>query len=281
VPEGFRTVTATPDQHEDILAQLQRLRGRVYLHDGAIEPWQLSADGRHAQEIDRWSWHLVSIQEDGRVTGCARYRVHGARVKPEDLGVWESALARHPSWQETLHQAVSGEIDLARRRNLVYVEVGGWAIAEDRRFTPEALDVALCTWALARSLGGCVGITTATTRNRSSSILRKIGGQPLPLGGATGTTLPSYYDPHYRCEMELLRFDSGTLNPRFEPRIDQLLRRFLEHPVVCAQDTRRPSAARPRHSRNGLPFTMNLLPAVASTGALAAGTSTGSLHAVN
>ncbi len=34
--------------------------------------------------------------------------------------------------------------------------------------------------------------------------------------------------------MELLRFDSDTLNPKYQSRLDHIARRFLDVPVVCA-----------------------------------------------
>src|SRR4030095_11318489 len=47
--------------------------------------------------------------------------------------------------------------------------------------------------------------------------------------------LPSYFDPNYGCEMELLRFDSNAPNPKYQARIDDILSRFFELPVVCAR----------------------------------------------
>jgi hypothetical protein len=232
VPDAFRCVDVNPERHERILTQLQRLRGRVYLHDGAIEPSQLSSDGRHRAEIDDHSWHVVSLLPDGRVTGCARYRVHRESVRFEDLGVWASPLAHHADWQPVLREAVESEIALARRRNLAYAEVGGWAVAEDLRFTPQAVDIALSTYALAQKLGGCVGITTATVRNASSRILRKIGGRPLEVAACP---LPSYYDPQYRCDMELLRFESNAPNPRYQTRMARVANRLQDLTVVCAK----------------------------------------------
>jgi hypothetical protein len=232
VPDLFRRVDVNPERHERILTQLQRLRGRVYLHDGAIEPSQLSSDGRHRADIDDHSWHVVSLLPDGRVTGCARYHVHRESVRLEDLGVWASPLAHHEDWQPMLRQAVESEIALARRRNLAYAEVGGWAVAEELRYTPQAVDIALSTYALAQKLGGCVGITTATVRNASSRILRKIGGRPLEVAACP---LPSYYDPQYRCDMELLRFESNAPNPRYQTRMARVANRLPDLSVVCAK----------------------------------------------
>jgi hypothetical protein len=232
VPAGFASVDVSPDRYERVLTQVQRLRGSVYLKDGAIERRQLTYDGRHVQDVDQASWHVVSMLPDGRIVGCARYREHGQQVKPEDLGVWRSALARHAMWQPWLRMAVENEIDLARRRDVAYAEVGGWAIAEDLRFTPEAVDVALSTFALAESLGGSLGITTATVRNCSSRILRKLGGRSLEVAGCL---LPSYYDPQYRCEMEILRFDSSEPNPKYSAQIALTAQRFRALPVLCAK----------------------------------------------
>jgi hypothetical protein len=35
--------------------------------------------------------------------------------------------------------------------------------------------------------------------------------------------------------MELLRFDSNAPNPKYQARIDDILSRFFELPVVCAR----------------------------------------------
>jgi hypothetical protein len=232
VPRAFRRVDVDPDRHERMLAQLQRLRGRLYLQDGAIEASQLTADGRHRMAADDHSWHVVSLDGEGGVIGCARYLAHRARVKLEDLGVWSSALARHDQWQPVLREAVEGEIELARRQRVDYAEVGGWAVAEPLRYTTQAMDIALATYALAQKLGGCVGITTATVRNCSSRILRKIGGRPLE---TAEQELPSYYDPQYRCDMELLRFQSNAPNPKYRARMARLIDHLPELPVICAR----------------------------------------------
>jgi hypothetical protein len=242
VPDSFRHVAVDPVRHERILTQLQRLRGRVYLRDGAIEAAQLSADGRHRLDVDYDSWHVVSLRPNGEVIGCARYHPHDPQdesVRLEDLGVWHSALARHHEWRPMLREAVEGEMALARRQNMAYAEVGGWAVTEDQRFTPQAFDIALSTYALAQTLGGCVGITTATVRNHSSKILRKIGGRPLEVAERP---LPSYYDPQYRCDMELLRFESNAPNPKYQARMARVERRLPDLPVVCATGRMKPRA---------------------------------------
>lgn len=231
VPDAFRSIRVDRGQHARLLAAVQRLRGSVYLDDGAITPAQLTTDGRHIQEADRHSWHVLSVQPDGTVTGCARYRPHPCDVSPEDLGIWESSLARDPQWGAALREAVANQIDQARRTGLSYVEVGGWAVARTHRGTKHAFETAVSAYALASGLGGCMGITTATVRHCSSRILRKLGGASLVAGSQT---LPSYFDPRYGCEMEILRFDSRTLNRRYLPHVNRVFSRFQSARVVAA-----------------------------------------------
>ena len=231
IPATFNSVHIDGDQHAHLLAEVQRLRGSVYLDDGAISRAQLSPDGRHIQEADKHSWHVISVQPDGTVTGCARYRPHPREVTPEDLGVWQAALAHDPRWHSTLREAIANEIDVARCQNIDFVEVGGWAVARVRRGTMHAFETAVSAYALASQLGGCIGITTATVRHCSSRILRKLGGRSLE---AAGLTLPSYFDDRYGCEMELLRFESRSLNRRYGAAVDRLFSRFPDVRVIAA-----------------------------------------------
>lgn len=223
---GFRT---DPGRHRHLLGAMQRLRGSVYLEDGAISQDQISIDGRHKLAIDDSSWHVLLTDQGDRVLGCARYRCHETPVSFNKLGVRRSALAECATWGRKLRSAVEQEIRVAQQRKFSYVEVGGWALSQALRFSKEAIRIALASYVLGRSLGGCIGLTTATRRNNSSSILRRIGGQSLQVGGKE---LPHYFDPVYQCEMEVLRFDSTDPSPRFEGLIDDLSDELQESEVI-------------------------------------------------
>ncbi len=218
-----------PQRYESILADMQKMRGRIYLEDGAIEPEQLASDGRHCSPIDAESWHLLTLDDGGFVSGCVRYRQHRNTVSFQDLALRNCALAESPEWREKLRSAVEAELAAARLQAISYVEVGGWALAKERRCTGEALRTALATYGLAQILGGCVGVATATVRNSSSSILRRIGGRALEIGGEK---LPAYYDPRYKCQMEIVRFSSNSPNPRYWRWIDQIAATLLNVPVL-------------------------------------------------
>jgi hypothetical protein len=182
------------------------------------------------------------LNDAGDVLGCARYLAHDNTVPFTKLGVSKAALAQDEVWERKLRWAVEADLQLARKRSYAYVELGGWALHQELRGSAEALRIALGAYALARNLGGCIGVTTATTRHSSASILRRIGGQSLTSGGAE---LPSYHDPNYRCEMNVLRFESNRPNPRYEAWIEQIRDEIWTAPLICrtAQDARRTNAS--------------------------------------
>lgn len=230
VPGSFSNPNCDPPEHGRMLAQVQMLRGRIYVEDGAIEPSELAPDGRHRIASDEESWHILTLDNAGTVCGCARYLTHENTVSFTRLGLRHSSLAKCDQWGQKLRSAIEQEVQSAHRRDFAYVEMGGWAMREDVRCSSEAMRIALGAYALARNLGGALSVTMATARHCSSSILRRIGGQPLTVGRIE---LPSYYDPHYKCEMTILRFDSDRPNPRYEPWIEQIRQELLSAPVIC------------------------------------------------
>jgi hypothetical protein len=232
VPSAFLNLQFDAVRHEQLLAGMQRLRGSVYLQDAAIGRQELSADGRHVIGIDWDSWHLLAVDRSGAVCGSVRYRAHGRTAGFQDLWVRHSALADDPDWGSRFRCAVESEQHQARSRNVSYVEVGGWAVAPARRCTTDPLRIALATFGLAQILGGCIGITTATVKHSSSSILRRIGGTSLEF---TGQALPPYYDPRFKCDMEVLRFDSACPAPKCLHLVDRFRAEILESPVICAR----------------------------------------------
>ena len=233
IPESFTRLSVDRNRHARWLSEVQRVRGGIYLADGALRPSQLAADGRYVQPHDYDGWHVLAVDGNGKVRGCARYRHLIGNVGFDDLGVRESALARCDQWGLSLRAAVECEIVRAKQHGMAFSEVGGWAIVPEKRCTTEALRIAMATYSLAQMLGGCVGITTATERHRSSSMLRRIGGRSLE---HRGRELPAYYDPQYRCQMEVLRFDSSAPDASCRKWVDQLSQRLAQVSVVAAQE---------------------------------------------
>lgn len=231
VPGAFKNAGVDVQRHGQLLAELQRLRGALYLEDGAITPDQLTADGRHKLPIDERSWHVLTLDTNGQVSGCSRYSPYPETVSFRDLGVAKSALAINPRWGKLLQSAVNDEISLAKNLNIGFGEVGGWALGRELRFTLEALRIALGTYGLAGLLGEAIVLSTATVRNCSASILKRLGGVPVD---ASGFSLPRYHEPKYNCEMEILRFDSRFPADRFKEWINAIRMQMIDVPVVCS-----------------------------------------------
>ena len=238
--EVFHHIDVDVARHRQLISDMQRMRGQAYLADGAITHEQLTADGRHCTEEDDRSWHILSLDDDGSVTGCAWYLEHPITVSVRQLRVRRCPLASAVDWRPRLWTAVDSELRRARRDGLNYVEVGGWAVSETHRTSVEGLLLALAGYSLGRLRGGCLGMTTATVRHCSSTILRRIGGAPLD---ANGTELPSYYDPRYRCEMQILRFDSRRPNERYGEIVDRLCERLTNVEVVSRVERPMPGVA--------------------------------------
>jgi hypothetical protein len=226
----FQNVQPMPDLYHGLFADMQRLRGDVYLEDGAVQAKDL-IDGRHCLDIDAGSWHLLVVDHADRVSGCMRYREYSHEVSFPDLSVSGSPLAESEQWGPKLRIAVEAEIALSRTLLLPFLEIGGWALQEQVRGTSEALRMALASYSLVRLLGGGVAISTVTRRNCSASILKRLGGRSLK---HAQSEVPAYYDSRYDCEMELLRFYSWDPNPRYESWIDELTREIRSTLVLTA-----------------------------------------------
>ena len=231
VADCFRNVMVDPIRHQQLVEEMQRLRGSIYVNDGAVKPEQLEAGGLHRTPEDQKSWHLLMLDGQGDVSSCAWYLEHKGTARFDELRVRNCPLAGVEGWRDKLWHAVESELTRARREQLRYAEVGGWAVSKRSRCTSEGLVLALAAYSLGRTLGGALGITTATVRHSSSTILRRIGGSLLE---CDGTTIPPYYDPKYDCQMELLRFDSRRPSSKYAALIDLLGRKLASIPVILS-----------------------------------------------
>jgi hypothetical protein len=192
---------------------------------------QLTSEGLHETPEDARSWHLLMRDRTGRVSACAWYLEHENTATIENLRVRNCPLARLGDWSDRLKGAVESEIESARRDRIRYAEVGGWAVAKERRCTSEGLVLALAAYGLCRTLGGALGITTANVKHSSSSILRRLGGSYLE---ADGETIPAYFDTKYNADIEILRFDSRRPARKYAGLIEGLKHRLSNVAVFAS-----------------------------------------------
>jgi hypothetical protein len=234
VPPQFRNVTYDPVQHRALVRAMQRLRGSVYLAEGNVRHDQLSPEGLHETPEDARSWHLLMKDRHGRVSSCAWYLEHENTASIQSLRVRNCPLAHVDGWRDRLRIAVESELARARRDRLRYAEVGGWAVAKERRCTSEGLVLALAAYGLCRTLGGALGITTANVKHSSSSILRRLGGSYLEV---LGSAIPAYHDARYNADIEILRFDSRRPAGKYAGLIELLTKRLANVSVYAGTAT--------------------------------------------
>jgi hypothetical protein len=234
VSDFFTNVDVDADRHDQLIHDVQRFRGSIYLHDGAIERQELSVDGLHQTPDDDKSWHLILLNKEQQVSACAWYLEHENSVAMDDLRMRHIPLAHQDEWGAKVRKAMKSELARARRDRLQYVELGGWAVAQESRRTSAPLTVALAAYGFSgRHGGGALGMTTATFRHCSATILQRLGWSRFDVDGVT---LPAYYDPRYKCMMEILRFDSGEPNPKYVSLIDRLRSKLADVLVVTRSD---------------------------------------------
>jgi len=252
IPSTLENVDANPQRHDRILAQMQRLRGSVYLRDGALRAQDLSLDGRHDTPEDHRAWHLLIQDDQQRLTGCIWYLQHPALPTFDQLRLRNSAspLLRHSDWGSKLQAAVTSDVARAARERIHYAEVGGWAVDRTSRLA-DCLLLVLGTYGLSQLLGGAFVVATATVRHASAAVLRRLGGSHLE---GDGFTVPSYYDPRHDCEMEVLRFDTRRPSPKYAAMVGSIKDKFDRISVIARGADRAGFGA----SDNGMPITSDV-----------------------
>ncbi|MBI1898216.1 MAG: hypothetical protein HYS04_17040 [Acidobacteria bacterium] len=238
-PRCFPRAFVDQSRYSSLLAEMQRLRGAIYVKDGAIDPKQLSADGRHETTADRDSWHLLLLDANGGMRGCMRYQQYEHPFSFSQLAISKSTLAQCDRWGQTLRKAVDSLWERARRERVGFGEAGGWAVADNLRRSRWPVGMVLAIYGLARILGNALVVSTATMRNCSATILRRIGGRALPVGE---TETPRYYDVHYQCEMEILLFDSRRPLPKYSGWVNEFQEHLLGVPVISCPPVGPPPA---------------------------------------
>jgi hypothetical protein len=115
VSDTFHNVNVDAGRHERLVRDVQRMRGSIYVKDGALQPHQLTADGRHQTPEDETSWHMLLLDRHQQVTACALYLEHDHNdVTFDQLRARHCPLTSEPEWRPTVERAIETELDRAR-----------------------------------------------------------------------------------------------------------------------------------------------------------------------
>ena len=96
---AFGDVQVDAGAHRRLLREMQKLRGSIYLHDGAVSREQLSREGLHMTPEDERSWHLLMLGPRGNVSACVWYMEHADDASFDQLRVRNSPLAKQQQWR--------------------------------------------------------------------------------------------------------------------------------------------------------------------------------------
>jgi hypothetical protein len=214
--------------YQALLAGMQKLRGTAYLKEGVLGEHDLTSDGRYIAQFDAASWHILIVHQQ-EVIGSISYepisKVSTSHLPPGQSAEW-SAMAR---------LVVEEQIDHTHRTGLPFVVVRDWVMVEDLRCSTEAIRLLLVVFALARYLGGASGLAIASSRHSVAAIFRRVGFSTFI---AIDSEVARVFDPKLRCEVELLRFHSELLNPRYLGWVREFERAIIASiPVISAFET--------------------------------------------
>lgn len=238
VPEWLTNVLVNEGMYRNLVDEIQRFRGYVYVKDKAIPSSSLDEQGRHYSEYDFRAWHIVL--RDRRQELCGAIRVGlmpWTRINDiSDLQVVQylARLSAGNDEKATLQTVVRNFLENCRTIQPTVWEPGAWAVSEDMRRSRLAPVLAASIWSLGRAIGGAAGVSTATTRHGSSEILKKMGGFELAFNGAP---LPPFYDTYHECFIELVGFDSDYLNPRLETTVTEIQDYIKGLPIITREDS--------------------------------------------
>jgi hypothetical protein len=225
VPAVFRNVSSEPDLYRSMIELIQEFRGDVYLQDGAIPASDLDTEGRHRSAYDERSWHFFTFDPEMHVTSCLRLIPYTARVHATDLRLNEVIERMPPALQDKYRSAVDQFIE---RAQLGLAESGGWAIRKDLRTSSKAMVLAASGWSLGQLLGDYLCLSSSTTRHHTVDLLLRLGAFALE---DQGCPLPTFFDSHYQCELQILGFDSRHPAEEFARTVEDI-KEFLRTALI-------------------------------------------------
>lgn len=165
--KGLRVHPICGDAYENIISDIQRFRGSVYIADKAIPASALDVEGRDYTEFDFSSWHFVIRKCDGSLCGTIRMRYHSPRTHITDLRLY-GCLSRVPfEHRNKFIEAVRNFREAASSDSLLFGEVGGWAVSPEFRTSSAALLLPIAGWAMCQILGHAFILGAATMRHTS------------------------------------------------------------------------------------------------------------------
>jgi hypothetical protein len=217
----------------ELRKDIQKLRGRVYIQDGAISADELDEAGRHLFCGENTRWYVAVVEmNSGTLLAANGYSAHFQPAKALHGTHVRHILERAPVEQA---QALIREYESVVKNCLQlghgFGEGAGWIASPGIQALNSGILAALAGPALFNCIGVRVSMCVATQRHSANAILKRIGMRPL-LGDVTSSV---FDDPTYGCRMEALAFTQENLTNGFH-RVVIHIGRVLEEQIASFSD---------------------------------------------
>lgn len=210
--------------HESAIADIQRFRGRIYVHDEALPLSALDSSGRHCSDLDYQSWHIVARDAEGHICGVMRMPIYPIDTPIESLLLHKTLERMEPDRRRLYTYTAQRFIDRSTARGYTHLcEAGGWAVDKHRCDRNTGLSLAAASWMLLRCFGQGICLSTVTVKHHAADLLKRMGG----FNELEGTPHARFHDPFFRCDIELVFFHADIINPAFEEPLGNARRVLL------------------------------------------------------
>ncbi len=208
-PDAF-SMTRDSDLRYDFMFELFKMRGSVYLQDGAISEENLDKFGKYVSPHDKYSWQVLLLDSSKKPHGGLRIRfwdfenirAHFMQTHAKEL-IDRMDCDNQKVYQESIIRFLDEEM-----RTKFFGEVAGLVITDYEKNSPAALLLVAFCFAFGEFVGGFNALVSATERHYSNRIMRKIGGHRIP-HKETKEYLNTFFDSKYNCNMEYIVFESA------------------------------------------------------------------------
>jgi len=225
-----------PKRWRSLLTQACRIRGSVYLQDGAIRPEDLNANGAFWLPMDETSWHLLTVNDDDEVTATLRVTMLPLDAKKRKGKLPHVGASLSRASRDTLSPRLTTErflsslwLEYGAERNHFLV-VGGWAASPTASAAGVGAELALSVWAFTRHVEAAGAICVASERHDAHGQLVRTGAVPIRAIGAQ----VMYYDSAYGCQVGLLGFKVFKERRALKRVVDHLATKITSSEVVMS-----------------------------------------------
>jgi hypothetical protein len=204
--------------YSDLIDEIQRFRGRVYVQDEAIPEASLDETGRQYSEVDYRSWHVVARTDSDAICGVMRIPFYSSDTDIDNLQLNSLLQRLEPSEQLVFRHTIQSFLEESSGTYEMLCEPGGWAV--DLKLISQSIGTSLaaCGLAVVQWIGSAISVSTVTVKHNAPKLLKYMGAwNPLQ-----HTSHERFKDWYHSCEMEIIFFAHDRASAQLIPIVEQI-----------------------------------------------------------